>query len=582
MMTVEKKVAGLLEDGLEPLLLSVLDQSASEEEFGDLVDSLRASEELRRRACRFLCDESLLTELVGATQRASQLVEALSTVEAERSPESIRLSSRSPLRYAARFADYVNGHGMAVAALAAIAVAALFVQNVLVTSKLSRLHELAIRGDAQPAVGLVETPNGGGPLGARVGESTKVVGHVIGLDKVGWDPEQKELPFGDALREGQRLQLESGGLEILLANGAKITAEGPVDFELSSLVTMDVGVGKVVAAVPRTARGYTIFTPTTEIVDIGTQFGVSVSESGDTELHVFDGDVVARSLLDSADSNLVHAKENEALEFHRESPTPRRVDLREAEFRRQLGPRLSGSDLPALPVSEDLSLWFAADLIRDAREGEPVSVWRDVLVGDNIFANDARQLVLTDCPTFEKDRDGRAAIRFDGVSDHLMIDPIECDESSTVFVVCRPQLADAVDPFHGGIFYKHGNAPSLELSVQRNHSTRAWLWPGPDEERVAVATGALLSGRLPHVIAYRYDADAGRARLWTDGVRQADSGAPIGLSNYAPACLGGYCGSGVRASFSGSIYEVVVFDAALNEESMNSLINYFAERYLTQ
>src|SRR5690606_4222750 len=113
-----------------------------------------------------------------------------------------------------------------------------------------------------------------------------------------------ELTYGDSIDEGQVVHLESGGLEILLTNGAKITASGPSEFELSSLVKMDLQNGKIVAAVPRTARGYTIMTPALELVDIGTQFGVSVTPSGDTELHVFDGDVVARSRVGEASVEL--------------------------------------------------------------------------------------------------------------------------------------------------------------------------------------------------------------------------------------------------------------------------------------
>lgn len=578
----ESNIESLLEGELEPLLVSVLDQSASNEEFQTLVEALRNSERLRNRVCRFLCDESLLSDQIGATQQATRLVGMLSSAEKIADHDSKASSRRRDISFIHRFSTYVNDHGLAVAALALIAISGLFAHNMLISSKLSRLHELALRGDDQPDIEVVRVPSDSRDDGSSVSNSTKVVGHVIGLHDIAWREKQRELDFGDTLHEGQRINIAAGGMEVLLANGAKITAEGPVDFEVTSLVTMDLDLGKVVAAVPRTARGYTIFTPTTEIVDIGTQFGISVDESGDTEVHVFDGDVVARSLLDHEDAELIHARENEAVGFDGTSPTPRSVTNRENDFLRQLGPIISSSEMPPLPTTDNLSLWYVAEMIRDVPEGEKVSVWRDVLIGDNIFANDARQLQESQRPTFIRDKKGRAALEFDGIASHLLIDPMECDGSMTVFVVCAPSSTETIDEFHGGFLFKHGIAPSLELSVLRSGVPRGWVWPGPTEDRVGIVQGTPVSKEAPTVIAYRYDTARSRAQVWKNGVEQANSAAPIKLSSFAPACLGGYCDPGVSAYYCGTIYEVAVFNGALNDSSMTQLNDYVMDRYLNE
>ena len=72
---------------------------------------------------------------------------------------------------------------------------------------------------------------------------------------------------------------------------------------------------------PRFARGYTILTPTAEVVDLGTEFGVDVDDSGASEVHVFDGDVVARPARGWRFARpTIHARQDEAIQFAATTP----------------------------------------------------------------------------------------------------------------------------------------------------------------------------------------------------------------------------------------------------------------------
>src|SRR5262249_44377513 len=51
--------------------------------------------------------------------------------------------------------------------------------------------------------------------------------------------------------------------------------------------------GRLTARVPEAARGFEILSPQGKVSDLGTEFGLSVSESGATNVHVFEGKVVA-------------------------------------------------------------------------------------------------------------------------------------------------------------------------------------------------------------------------------------------------------------------------------------------------
>ena len=106
-----------------------------------------------------------------------------------------------------------------------------------------------------------------------------------------WISEDEMPAEGDVLRQGT-YYLEKGLVQILFDNGAKVILEGPADFELSSTSAMELFSGKVIANINREAVGFTVKTPSAKVLDLGTEFGVDVDLAGDSDIHVFEGEVV--------------------------------------------------------------------------------------------------------------------------------------------------------------------------------------------------------------------------------------------------------------------------------------------------
>jgi len=136
-------------------------------------------------------------------------------------------------------------------------------------------------------------------------------------DGTAWQP-------GAELHAGQRLVLKQGLAQIAYASGAMVILEGPAELVVgakgSGIRGQGPGVrnqgsegggdnacslasGKLVAQVPPSAHGFTVDTPRLTIVDLGTEFAVSVelpaqseirnlkSEIPSTEVHVLRGEV---------------------------------------------------------------------------------------------------------------------------------------------------------------------------------------------------------------------------------------------------------------------------------------------------
>jgi hypothetical protein len=85
------------------------------------------------------------------------------------------------------------------------------------------------------------------------------------------------------------LRLERGLAEIAFDDGARVLLEGPAAFEVTSTYSGFLHQGRLVARVESPSEGFIVQTPTMQVVDLGTEFGVDVIPSGATEVYCFEG-----------------------------------------------------------------------------------------------------------------------------------------------------------------------------------------------------------------------------------------------------------------------------------------------------
>ena len=99
-------------------------------------------------------------------------------------------------------------------------------------------------------------------------------------------------PPGD-LRAGTTLRVDRGLAELRFQCGARVVLEGPARLELLSGTSARLGSGKLTARVPPEAAGFEVLSPQGKVIDLGTEFGVSVGDGRATEVVVFEGQVEA-------------------------------------------------------------------------------------------------------------------------------------------------------------------------------------------------------------------------------------------------------------------------------------------------
>jgi hypothetical protein len=106
-----------------------------------------------------------------------------------------------------------------------------------------------------------------------------------------WHDNTEDIGAGQDLYKG-RLHLDSGLAQVRFASGASVILEGPAEVELLGGNSMNVLSGKIVATVGREAIGFVVNTPRGKVLDLGTEFGIQVNQTGQSQVHVFTGEVV--------------------------------------------------------------------------------------------------------------------------------------------------------------------------------------------------------------------------------------------------------------------------------------------------
>jgi hypothetical protein len=591
-----------LEQRARWLLLSVVDGDATEAERTELNELVRADAELRQSVVRFLCDGSYIASTIESNDQVAKLRAELAalgaaalgpaTCQAEipgRSTgfapsQSDMLRTGLLVRAMNRVASglrMVDRHGLVVAMAASLVVMALGWQYLAVISELHDLHAISARPDP-----VQNERRGEAPEAAAAGRGSSGAARVTGVVNCAWPVGVDPLKFGDLLSLGERLQLQTGLIQLTFETGAKVVVEGPSDFVVGSPNSATLEEGKLAAVIPQAARGYTIFTPTAEVVDLGTEFGVAVDEQGLSEIHVFDGDVIARPRhSDRSTAKLIHARQDEALQFDAATDEGRRILADRQKFVRRLVPEPASEDLPQLPVSKDLVLWLAADIMPEAKVGTSVATWPDILMGDNRFPDDAWQFDERRCPTWIRDARGLPAVQFDGWATYVATSPMATGDQITAFVVFAPGPTSFASDFHGGMLLKFGSyTPSLEYSLMPDRRVKARVWAKDKNGAPSYASAVQGAPLKPHEIcasAYAYDVPNDRAELFLNGASQGATNAQRPLEQLARKYVGAHPEPWWDAYFLGSIYEVIVYDAVLSESDRNLVFQYLSTRYGT-
>ncbi len=101
-----------------------------------------------------------------------------------------------------------------------------------------------------------------------------------------------DLPTAvDSKLSAGTLALVEGIATLKFKSGATVTIEAPTKLEIHDAMHCRLLEGSVVAEVPESAHGFTIDTQDMKVKDLGTRFGLTAGSAGNSQVHVFEGEV---------------------------------------------------------------------------------------------------------------------------------------------------------------------------------------------------------------------------------------------------------------------------------------------------
>lgn len=287
----------------DDLLSQLLDGEISALDLDRLAQSLAADESRQQRYREQVQMAEALSTLAGSERSGQRFVELLDQrLEAESQKfdflnrvlnRSGQLAERSVIR---RWAPLVGG---AIAASILIAFAA----GLSTGLSTGRQSVATVPGGSSSA--LPEPPAPALIPFEPVDDSVAILKQVV---DVTWEGSAR-YDVGDAISPREVVHLKSGLVQLQFFRGATLTLEGPARLEISDQDLVMLHQGRAWAQVPVPARGFTVLTPETKIVDLGTEFGVSAMPGQRTEVRVFDGLVELYDPASTEDDDSLHALE---------------------------------------------------------------------------------------------------------------------------------------------------------------------------------------------------------------------------------------------------------------------------------
>jgi hypothetical protein len=363
---------------------------------------------------------------------------------------------------------------------------------------------------------------------------------------------------GKETLRGETINLSSGALQLLTPHGAEIVIEAPATFRFDSGERLHLFGGRLAADVPPAATGFTVVTPDGDAVDLGTRFGVDVPAEGDSEIHVFEGEVIATNV--GGDRSL---RTGDAFAMNRGNGDTR--ELRSGAF-------IQSDELPALDAG------LAAGQEARSRQSAAALSADPNLISLITFEDETRRpgvyrLVQGRWP-------GSRAAEFVEVGDHLRLD-IGGDRAWPQLTLAAWVRLDRLGAPYQSLLHTDGwskeNPGQVHWMLNQDATMRLalrenLLAPGSDEKhgfpdsRTAVLPE---QGRWVH-LAVVYDSEMGTVRFYLNGRLDDETHQSIAYpARLGPAQIGNW--DQQDRKLSGRIDQLVVLGRAMSDAEIFEL-----------
>ena len=269
----------------------------------------------------------------------------------------------------------------------------------------------------------------------QVWKQNRTVAVLVRALDAEWMDGAESLAEGAALK-ADWLRLKRGSVLVEFKGGARVAFEAPAEFRIVSPREAFCRLGRFSAQVPARARGFKLRADGLEVIDLGTEFGLSKPPVGNSEVHVFLGKVDL--IKDGKSPSGVLLSEGEAMRL--ESNAWTRLPSSHAGFLNETD--LLRRALPAVRQREES--WKEASRLLDADPGtilhytfQEETAWDRVLTNQVSKLLDASHGNIHGCEWIEGRWPGKKALAFQKPGDRVRLQLPHSFNSMTCLIWVR-------------------------------------------------------------------------------------------------------------------------------------------------
>ena len=375
------------------------------------------------------------------------------------------------------------------------------------------------------------------------------------------------LENGTAVEQGE-LRFASGIIQLEMFSGVTLLIEGPARLNIHDVMNLSCYEGQIRARVSEQAQGFSIKTGDAKLVDLGTEFGITVNNEGKTDVFVYEGEVD----FYPESSEKRNLKTNEALTWHNKKITEAAIDNSLMTFQ-------SVEDIHSKFTNKKLDSWKEyAESIRNRKDVvlfygfDDYSKWSRTILNEVENAASSTNGAIIGCKWSEGRWPGKGALEFKNTSDRIKLNipgeyknmTFSCWVRIEGFDRWLSSLLLTDDYKEGALHWQLSDSGEIILGARRNGNTFSKRVIFPED-----------LGRWLH-IATVYNAEKREVVHFLNGkpvIRdQIEHLQTIHLGNSE---IGNwYCRPGTNhavRSLNGRLDEFIIFSSALSDEEVKNM-----------
>ncbi|EMI57724.1 FecR domain-containing protein [Rhodopirellula sallentina] len=117
------------------------------------------------------------------------------------------------------------------------------------------------------------------------------VATLVECTNVVWDSRSNAVNELSRVGIGQNISFHRGRIKLVFDSGVETLVLAPCYLNIQDHNRVYCTYGRITAKASAGGKGFAIETPVARVTDLGTEFGIAISESGETEVAVFEGEV---------------------------------------------------------------------------------------------------------------------------------------------------------------------------------------------------------------------------------------------------------------------------------------------------